>query len=39
MMKGTYDERLYQLVAKGVSDTDVINDYKKYIKERREHNG
>ena len=35
MMKNTYDEHLYQLVAKGVSDTDVINDYKKYIQERR----
>lgn len=39
MMKGTYDERLYQMVAKGVSDTDVINDYIKYVKERRTHNG
>jgi SNF2 family DNA or RNA helicase len=38
MMKGTYDEHLYKLVAKGVSDTDVINDYIKYV-ERRKHNG
>lgn len=39
MMKGTYDEHLYQLVAQGISDTDVINDYIKYVRERREHNG
>ena len=38
MMKGTYDEHLYQLVARGVTDTDVINDYIKYV-ERRKHNG
>ena len=35
MMKDTYDEHLYHLVAQGVSATDVINDYIKYIKERR----
>ena len=31
MLKGTYDEHLYKLVAQRKSDTDVINDYKKYI--------
>lgn len=31
MLKGTYDERLYGLVRQRKSDTDVINDYKKYI--------
>lgn len=31
MMKGTYDEHLYELVAQRKSDTDVINDYKSYI--------
>ena len=35
MMKDTYDEHLYQLVAKNISDTDVINDYIKYLNERR----
>ena len=31
MLKDTYDEHLYKLVAQRKSDTDVINDYKKYI--------
>lgn len=31
MMKGTYDEHLYELVRQRKSDTDVINDYKSYI--------
>lgn len=31
MMKNTYDEQLYELVKQRKSDTDVINDYKKYI--------
>ncbi len=31
MIKGTYDEHLYELVKQRKSDTDVINDYKKYI--------
>lgn len=31
MLKGTYDEHLYKLVAQRKSDTDIINDYKKYI--------
>lgn len=39
MMKGTYDERLYDIVAQNVADTDIINDYKKYLEERRKHNG
>jgi SNF2 family DNA or RNA helicase len=39
MMKGTYDEHLYQLVEQGISDTDVINDYINYIKGRRITNG
>lgn len=32
MMKGTYDERLYALVNKGIAETDVINDYINYLK-------
>lgn len=32
MIKGTYDEHLYKLVRQRKSDTDVINDYKNYIK-------
>lgn len=31
MMKNTYDEHLYNLVRQRKTDTDVINDYKKYI--------
>lgn len=31
MMKGTYDEQLYKLIRKNITETDVINDYKKYI--------
>lgn len=31
MLKDTYDEHLYELVKQRKSDTDVINDYKKYI--------
>lgn len=38
MMKGTYDEKLYKLIEKNISETDVINDYKKYI-ERSRNNG
>ena len=38
MMKGTYDEQLYQLIQKRFSETDVINDFKKYI-ERGKENG
>lgn len=35
MIEDTYDARLYNLVAQGIAETDVINDYKKYIKEAR----
>lgn len=31
-IKGTYDERLYDIVQHNISMTDVINDYKKYLK-------
>lgn len=31
MMKGTYDEELYRLVKRRFSETDVINNFKKYI--------
>lgn len=34
MMKDTYDEHLYRLVKQGISSTEVVNDYIKYIKER-----
>jgi len=34
MMKDSYDERLYNLVKNNISATDVINDYKNYLKER-----
>lgn len=30
-MKGTYDEQLYDLLKKRKSETDVINDFKKYL--------
>lgn len=39
MMKGTYDEQIYKMVKHGISETDVINDYIHYIKERRTNNG
>ena len=32
ILKGTYDEELYKLVEKRATDTDVINNYKKYLK-------
>ena len=35
MMKDTYDEQLYKLVDQRVSDTEVINDYISFIKERK----
>ena len=38
MIKGTYDEDLYKLVQKNIRETDIINDYKKYL-ERRHANG
>ena len=31
MIKGTYDEQLYKLIAERKSEIDVINDYKKYL--------
>ena len=31
-IKGTYDERLYDIIQNNISMTDVINDYKKYLK-------
>lgn len=33
MIKGTYDEHLYKLVRDRLSETEVINDFKKYIEE------
>lgn len=32
ILKGTYDEQLYDLVSIRASSTDVINNYKKYLK-------
>lgn len=34
MIKGTYDEQLYELLKKRKCETDIINDYKKYIERR-----
>ena len=34
ILKGTYDEQLYDLVNLRASSTDVINNYKKYLKRR-----
>lgn len=31
MMKGTYDEELYKLLKQRTSETDIINNYKKYL--------
>ena len=31
-IRGTYDERLYDIVQQNISMTDVVNDYKKYLK-------
>ena len=31
-IKGTYDERLYDIIQHNITMTDVINDYKKYLK-------
>ena len=33
MLKDTYDEHLYKLVKDRMSETEVINDFKKYLKE------
>lgn len=35
ILKGTYDEQLYELVRQRKTDTDVINDYKNYINRRK----
>jgi len=35
MMKDTYDEQLYQLIQQRKTETDIINDYHRYLK--REH--
>jgi hypothetical protein len=32
MIKDTYDEQLYKLLEQRKSATDIINDYKKYLK-------
>ena len=34
MIKDTYDEQLYELLKKRKSETDILNNYKNYIKER-----
>ena len=39
MMKDTFDEQLYKLLEQRKSETDVINNYKQYIKERSKKNG
>ena len=39
MMQGTYDEKMYRLVDKNIDEASLINDYKKYIAERREADG
>lgn len=39
MIKDTFDEQLYKLLEQRKSETDVINNYKKYIEERRTTNG
>lgn len=35
MIKGTYDEHLYKLVKDRLSETEVINDFKKYLEEAK----
>ena len=39
MIKGTFDEQIYKLLEKRKSETDIINNYNKYIKERSHSNG
>jgi SNF2 family DNA or RNA helicase len=34
MMKGTFDEDLYSLLEKRASETDILNNYNKYLKRR-----
>ena len=38
-MKDTFDEQLYKLLELRKSETDIINNYKKYIEERSKKNG
>ena len=35
MIEGTFDEQLYELLKQRKSETDVINNYKYYIEQRR----
>ena len=35
MLQDTYDVQCYRLVERNVDETAIINDYKKYIEERR----
>ncbi len=35
MIKGTFDEQLYSLLEQRKSETDIINNYNKYLEERR----
>lgn len=39
MIKNTYDEQLYKLLAQRKSETDILNDYNKYLKERSKGHG
>lgn len=39
MMKDSYDEKIYQMVRKGLEVTQIVNDYKKYLEERKERHG
>lgn len=39
MMQGTYDEKTFTLVKNNIDETAIINDYKKYIEERRQTHG
>lgn len=39
MLQDTYDVQCYKLVERNVDETAIINDYKKYIEERRKTNG
>ena len=39
MMADTFDEQIYKLLEKRKSETDIINDYNKYIKERSKTHG
>lgn len=39
MLQDTYDVQTYKLVKRNVDETAIINDYKKYIEERRNSNG